>query len=127
MPRFSPAVLVLVLAVLPNVVTAAATPWAPTAAESFSTEAGTLVTWAPGTELADSYRVYGVTSSGATLLSTTPSLSAIVAPGYESYVVTGVKDGVESSGTTVMWPFCTYTSLDPPDVWVEPCHDDPPA
>lgn len=61
------------------------------------------VSWAPGTEPADSYRIYGVSREGAiTLLLDTAetenpsSLAAVVESGWNSYAVSGVSGGVES-------------------------------
>lgn len=87
-------------------------------------EATAVVWWLPGTELADSYRVYGI-DGGPVLLgefdvATNPldALSLVVPSGFSAYAVSGVKANVESDLTIAIAGGTDCIVIEPPDVAV---------
>lgn len=87
-----------------------------------------LVSWLPGIEPADSFRVYGGTGAGLVLLLDTAgtaapfSLAALVPSGYDAYAVTGVRAGVESPPVFGSATTCSiYVETRPPGVGLEDC------
>lgn len=132
MPRSALALLALVL-LAPLVTGSAADPYAPARvmAEAAGTAAA-IVEWTPGTEPADSYRVYGLQGSSLTLLVDTadtlaPLVLAVTVPaGYSEYAVSGVKNGLESnlvfSGALSLG--CIRISTDPPGIHEDGCKFD---
>lgn len=112
--------LALLLAPLlaPLVASQPAEPWAPLAVSAAAIQgAGAAVSWLPGSESADSYRVYGIGADGSkTLLEeNVTQLSAPVPTGFHAYAVSGVKLGVESDAVTAV-ESCIEISIQPPDV-----------
>lgn len=61
-----------------------------------------LISWVPGREMADSFRVYGIAGSPVLLGEANgtdnpvEALSMTVPGGFQTYAVSGVKNGVES-------------------------------
>lgn len=75
------------------------------------------VTWLPPTTgPADYYRVYGYTGSSSSLLAETSGYAAFVPVSYNTYGVTAVRDGVESTPAQT----CAQLEL---DQWL-PVHTD---
>jgi hypothetical protein len=92
--------------------------------------AGVSVEWAPGPEVADAYRVYGVDGGLLTVLLDTAgtsapvSFAAVVPAGFDTYAVSGVRGDVESA-PVFAWDGpgegCIYIQRQPPDVWIGSC------
>lgn len=115
--------LLLLVLLAPAAVGGGTEPYAP--ARVLSQAAGSasvVVEWLPGSEAADSYRVYGIAGGGASLLFDTteapgPLMPAVAVPsGYSAYGVAGVNDGVESALVLAGGPPCIYVQTDPPGV-----------
>lgn len=122
------ALILLVLAIaVPPAESEASAPFAPSSvmAEAAGPRA-TLLEWAPGSEPADHYRVYGIDGAMQILLldtSRAPSslvLAAVVPSGYDTYAVSGVKHGAESvlvPATSDVSASCFKLQVDPPRLW----------
>ena len=83
-----------------------------------------LVSWTPGIDAAEEYRVYGVIHGVLMHLDTVHGeFSTTVAQGYSSYGVSAVKDGVESRPTfaAMVTGVCVTVHDDPPGVAVGQC------
>lgn len=103
----------------------AAEPFAPSAAVAYKAPTGNaLVAWIPGEELAESYKVYGLSGEpvflGQVNLSQgSEAVSGLLVPGnYASYAVSGVKAGVESEMVLAILAEEDCVVVDPPDVIV---------
>jgi hypothetical protein len=81
--------------------------------------AGAAVFWVPGSEAADSYRVYGIADNGAkTLLEQNVTQPSVPVPaGFHAYAVSSVKGGIESDPVTALGT-CVEISIQPPAVRV---------
>lgn len=108
--------------------------------EDRTSPASSWVAWLPGEEIADSYRVYALTSTGPELLDEVfldeeageAFLAVEVPPGYEGYAVTGIKDAVESPlvdaqtvSTGDLPAGCLHIDYDPPGI-ANDCEIPPP-
>lgn len=112
--------LILAAFLAPLTASQAPAPYAPMAASVASIQgAAAVVSWVPGSEPADSYRVYGVASDGSkTLLDqNVTQLSAPVPAGFHAYAVSGVKLGIESEAITAFGS-CIEVSIQPPAVGI---------
>ncbi|HEX2022950.1 MAG TPA: hypothetical protein VHH36_09550 [Candidatus Thermoplasmatota archaeon] len=93
--------------------------WAPTSAFAApAPDGGVLVSWTPGPEPADVYRVYGVSAGELVLLSEQPAASGstvLIGVEFSSYGVSGVENGVES----VVVPAVLIAPLLPCHVWID--------
>lgn len=97
--------------------------------------AGVLVSWKPGEELADAYRVYGLSGDIRTRLAewsaeNTGEASVMVPNGYAEYGVVGIRGGVESPlvlSTLVDLddPPCLSVVIDVPPRYAIDCLDSP--
>ena len=104
---------------LPLVGAAEPAAYAPLAALAATVEGGAVVvSWVPGTEPADAYRVYGILGDGARVL-LAPNVTGYetsVPGGYTGYAVSGVKLTVESDPIPAVYETCVVISIQPPDV-----------
>lgn len=93
-------------------------PWAPLAVNAAATSVAfvgvVVVSWVPGAQLADEYKVYGVSGTELVLVALAAGTSATVPPGYPGYAVSGVLDGVESEAVNALTIPCATLDLDPP-------------
>lgn len=83
-----------------------------------------LVSWAPGSDVADYYNVYGVLDEQApTLLASVQfgNLTVRVPGGYSTYAVSGVRLGIESQLVYPVGDKCVRIGLDPPDAGISDC------
>lgn len=87
---------------------------------------GSAVSWIPGEEAADSFRVYGFTSGGTRelLLDTAETPTplapfAVVQGGYLAYGVSGVAGGAETR--VVLAGPCYYVQTNPPGIGEGDC------
>lgn len=92
---------VVLVAVLVPQAAASDEAWAPTAVVALRlSETETRLSWAPGTEVADYYLVWGVAGQTHDLLANVSleqiADGALVVAGYASYAVSGVLAGAES-------------------------------
>lgn len=98
-----PIAVLLALALLPALaapVRAGAEAYAPLAVVAQAAWDLAAVAWAPGTEAADHYRVYGLDGASLVFLNATSGLTTMVEGGFGAYAVSGVKTGVESQAVT---------------------------
>jgi hypothetical protein len=128
MLRIAP--LVLALVSLPSAgASDAAAPYAPLWVASEAVDSATaLVEWAPGTEQADAYRVYGVRGTVLTLLletaDATVPLATLLPAGYDTYAVSGVKGDEESAPVFAVEHIplgCVIIRPDPPEAGLKEC------
>ena len=119
-PRVAP-LLLAALALLAPTVAGDATLARPLAAFASESGAGALVTWIPGPERADFYRVYGLRDGALVPIpeATTTGTSAEVPSGFTAYGVTAVRDGAESApvlavrGGTGYCVYLDWTTIPP--------------
>jgi hypothetical protein len=114
-PRVAP-LLLAALALLAPTVAGDATLARPLAAFAFDSEGGALVTWTPGPEPADSFRIYGVRDGARVPLAdaTATQTSAEVPTGFTAYAVTAMRDGAESAPVIAINGGATYcVTVDP--------------
>ncbi|MFA5861757.1 MAG: hypothetical protein WDA16_08685 [Candidatus Thermoplasmatota archaeon] len=76
-----------------------------------------LITWTPGTQLADSYNIYGISADAITFVGVGSGGNAPVMGGYTAYAVSGVLGGVESQRVTAAWLPCIEIDTGPPPGW----------
>lgn len=128
----TPTIIVLLLcaAMSPSLVTAEPAAAQPLAAVAVLAGAdAALVTWVPGAELADTYRIYGKLGETIELVAEVPggatSFATIVDGGYDGYAVSAVVGSSETSTTNATWggPYCVRLDFStvPPGVRLTPC------
>lgn len=125
-PRVVPLVVALVL-LLPTVASDA-TITRPIAAFAFESNGGAVVSWIPGPEPADFYRVYGVRGETLVPLVDVTEMRAEVPLGFPAYGVTAVSGGVESTpAIAVLTGLCVYVdwTVVPPAYAIGDCDDIP--
>lgn len=98
LPRLLAALLALALlpALAEPVHADGASPHAPSFVTAQDSGGLALVSWSPGEEAADFYRVYGLDGAALVPLDSADGFSARVPGGYAGYAVAGVKVGAES-------------------------------
>lgn len=119
-PRMAPLALVVALLLTPTALGVLPDPTQPLAAVAFVSGSTTTVSWTPGPEGADTYRIYGLTAEGMAWLSdATPDETSVLVPvGYSGYAVTGIKNGQESEATRAL---IVRDLTDPPQcIGIEP-------
>ena len=94
-------------------------PAKPTSAVVMAGTSGAVLVWSPGTEVADEYKVYGLSDGGALLLDSVPADQRLaeVPAGFNGYAVSGVKDDVETALTEAVG-VCVHVGHTPPSVRV---------
>lgn len=101
-------------------------PTKPVAAIAIASDPTAIVSWIPGIEAPDAYRVYGVQGESMSLLSSVAGdvLNTEVAGHFPAYAVTAVTDGIESAPTltgSASSDGCLTIRTDPPSVDVGNC------
>lgn len=112
-----------VLALMPPAAEGSQEDWAPTDVVTASTPSGAFVTWGPGTQVADQYKVYGVNGSHPVFLqfADQPFFELDPSASFPSYAVSGVKNGAESEIVYAVGVPCLSIRTDPPDVYLDEC------
>lgn len=102
--------------------------FAPSAVAALPVGGSVFISWVPGAEPADAFRVYGISESGAlALLAETArgdasGALAVVPAGFAGYAVSGVRGDVESGPVMAFIP-CVYVQTEPPGVGEGDCPD----
>ncbi|GEM_PF-5659320 len=117
-------ILLLAITAIAPVMSASSPPPPPMSVAAIVVDpAATIVSWLPPptTNVALTYHVYGVTTSGPVLLASTDGTAAVVSSGYEVYEVRALMDGQESSPAST-GEACLETTLTPPppNAWLNP-------
>lgn len=103
-------------------------PARPLSASAILMQGSALLTWVPSPLPADSFQIYGVTSTGtlSPLTTATPDTISVTVPlGFSGYAVTAWHEGVQSNATnaalSVYVPCATVGTGVPPPVFIGSC------
>jgi len=122
--------LLLVLLLLAPQASAECAPYAPSfVIVATTTDAAVLVSFLPGSQVADSYNIYGLAPGAPpTMLGTfTPSaptdaLSFVAPAGFDAYAVSGVLGGVESPMISTTSPSASAAAGGDPCIDLDPSY-----
>lgn len=91
--------------------------WKPLAATTIVSDGEAFITWTPGEESADEYRVYGLVGEVMHLLDVVTDATVTQVPAtYSQYAITGVKHELESEPTLSLTApnLCIWIEQGPP-------------